>query len=189
MIRISKLVVLLVALVVFGGICRAAETTIKEFKAEIGELKKTSGEMPWLLETKKGSTSALGKLDKPVTGKATFKLKVQTAQKSRIRNGALLLKSSNKRTVNAGIQIGSKQYSVSGEVVKEIRKSDAKMNQSQVFDLTVTVNIPAKTLTMTVNGQEIGKTKLKNSFKDIAEAGFYVYRTATKFSDISIDNE
>ncbi len=188
MIKLSRLFVLVAVLVMSGAICRA-ETTIKEFKSKNGELQKTSGEIPWLLENNKGSSSALGKLDNPVTGKATFKLKIQAAKEDGGRNGFLLLKSSNNLTVKAGIYIGGKKYSVFGNVAKVIGKNDAKMDQSQVFDLTVTVDLQDKTLTMTANGQEIGETKLDDNFKDIAKVGFYVKQTATKFSDISIDNE
>ncbi len=191
MIRLSKLFVLLVALVVSVSICRAEESVIKEFKARKGELKKTSDELPWLLETEKGSAVALGKLVKPVTGKATIKLKIQTASKidGSIRNGNLMLKSSDNRIITAGIAIGSKKYGVSGQVVKSINKNDAKMNQTGVFDLSVTVDFSTEILIMAVNGEEIGITKIKDSFKDIAEVGFSIHQTATKFSDISIDNK
>ena len=190
MMKFSKLFILVAALAASISICRA-ETVIKEFKVRKGELKKDSGELQWLLEFKDGASQALGKLDVPVTGKAIFKVKIQTANKINggVRNGALLLKSSSNRIISVGISIGSKKYKVSGQVVKGISENDSKMNQTGVFELSISVDFSTKILIMTVNGEEIGATKLKDGFKDIAKVGFSVYKTSTKFSDISIDNK
>ncbi len=154
-----------------------------------GNIRKTP--FGWELKTK-GEATALRRLPEPITGKATFTLKVHTLRKREDgwQNGFLALASStkDKDLLVAGIYIGGLRVSVFDGLSTHKGQetvAGATFNRREVLPITVEVDVPKRSLRMTAAGESVTH-ELPAGMDAVRFAGYHAIQTATDFSEIEL---
>jgi hypothetical protein len=135
---------------------------------------------------------ALKKLDKPLTKRATFRLKVRTTPGSspdQPGNGFLVFGNSpdKAKLVTCGYRISGRALSITqGSARGAAQKADLKANT--VTELTVVVDLGAQKVTLTGGGQTV-EAALSPRVDSIVWFGYSVQSVTCDFSAIEIDGE
>jgi hypothetical protein len=137
-----------------------------------------------------GSGYALKKLAKPVTGKAAFKTQMKTLRTAGTRNGLICFGPTDRPAdmIKCGVYIGAGEYIIQyGDFGgQDILRTPAGFDKNKTFDVTVAVDLPSKTLVLTVDGKEMA-APLKRRWKEVNYYGCVATSTETAFSVIQVD--
>ncbi|MBE0537801.1 MAG: sulfatase-like hydrolase/transferase [Phycisphaerae bacterium] len=140
--------------------------------------------------TAQGSGFALKKTLRPLTSKAAFRCKLKTLRTDGTRNGLICFGASDRPDdlIKCGVYIGAGEYVVQygGFGGEEILRTPAKFDKDKTFDVTVAVDLHARTLVLTVDGKEISGP-LKKAWKTIDHYGYTATSTETAFSTIAVE--
>ena len=131
---------------------------------------------------------ALIKAKAPITTKAVFKLRYKTLSQGAPQNACLVFgqKPTNDHLVKCGTAIGMGAHAIffgpwanlaGGKTLK------APFDKRKTFDLTVTVDLAARTVAMVVDGHTL-TAPLPKDITQIAYFGIYAKATRTSFSKI-----
>lgn len=130
---------------------------------------------------------ALQKLDSPITGRASIRLKYRSAAKGqKTANGALVItdQPTHADSLKIGTAIGMNQHVAFIGGWDNVGKTASKRSSfqaSDTFEIEVQVDTVKGTATSVVNGQTFS-FKLPENLKTIRYVGLYSKATATKFS-------
>lgn len=135
---------------------------------------------------------ALQKLDKPITERATIRLKYRSLQKNGVtRNGALVLASTptNNGSFKIGTAIGMNQHVAFvggwGNVGNHAAKK-AAFEPEDTFEIEVSLNLSQRTGSAVINGSTLSFS-LPPELKSVQYVGFYSKATSTEFSRLSME--
>lgn len=178
--------------------------TKKATSSEPGPGKDSTGDFDLVLGTDVSSTDfgyslspaaeglAFQKLEQPITGKATIRLKYRSVQKSGVtRNAALVLAASptNTDSFKIGTAMGMNKHVAFaggwGNVGRSASKS-ASFKADDVFEMVVTLDLSKQTGTATINGSKMD-FPLPRDLDSIRYIGFYAKATSTEFSAATVE--
>ncbi len=134
---------------------------------------------------------ALKKLDKPITGRAIFTVRMKAAPPSSglLSNGYLAFGDApnDDRLVKCGARLRAKTLSIiQGPLLKGTRKgARLKADPEKLLQLTVQVDLEAGKVTFTLNKQTVATT-LKRPFKSIQWVGYAMDNAVIDFSPVTI---
>ena len=130
---------------------------------------------------------AFQKLDKPITGKATIRLKYRSAiEGQQTANGALVIadQPTNTDSFKIGTAIGMSQHVAFAGGWNNVGSTDAKkvdLKPTDTFTLEVRLDVATQTATAVINGVSL-TFKLPDNLKTIRHIGLYNKATATDFT-------
>lgn len=130
---------------------------------------------------------ALQKLDEPITGQATIRLKYRSAvEGQKTANGALVIadQPTNSDSFKIGTAIGMNQHVAFEGGWNNVGSSASKKSSfkpTDVFSLEVRLDVARQTGTADINGVAF-TFKLPDNLKTIRHIGFYNKATATEFT-------
>lgn len=130
---------------------------------------------------------ALQKLDEPITGRATIRLKYRSAiDGQKTSNGALVIadRPTNADSFKIGTAIGMNRHVAFTGGWNNVGRTAAKKSSFQptdTFDLEVSLDVVKQTATTVINGQTF-TFQLPDNLKVIRHVGMYSKATATEFT-------
>lgn len=142
----------------------------------------------------KTSTEGLAfqKLDAPISGKATIRLKIRSSDPGqKTENGALILaeKPTNADSLKVGTAIGMSQHVAFQGGWDNVGSAAAKkvnLKSSDTFELQVHINMKNHSASAELNGTKID-FKLPADLKTIRYSGLYNKATATEFTAPAVE--
>ena len=147
------------------------------------------GPMGFILTSSNANAMALRRVD-PYTEEMICEFSLQIVEDNDTLNGFLLLiDNDGGGTIVAGVYIGAGEYAIEGTGVNEpIRVPIGDFDQTQVFNISVLVNIKKGFIEMKINEREIS-TSLAPNMKQIDLVGYHANSTKTHFSEIKIEGK
>jgi arylsulfatase A-like enzyme len=135
---------------------------------------------------------ALNKTSAPIRSRATFRFQTKTLKSDGQRN-ALFAFGPDNNTVNmlkCGLYIGVQEHVVlygrfTAKSKKEIIRKEVKYDQGKTFDVEVTVDLDAQTISMSIDGETMS-APIKKDIKEINYYGCYLHGTTSAFSQIEV---
>ncbi len=149
----------------------------------------SKGGLGYLLETD-GEGFAVTELDRPVTGKVSFKVDYQSAVEATTRNAMLCFgaKPENDALFKAGTMIGMGKHGIFeggwGNIGAGASKA-ASFEEAQKFTAHVIVDLKKRTTVLEVGETRI-EEKLPESLTEIRYFGIYAKQTKSSFSKIDM---
>jgi arylsulfatase A-like enzyme len=135
-----------------------------------------------------GNGLALRRLDEPLVGKGTFRLRIQPPE-AHPSNGFLVFgnEPTDAATVKCGMLVGgSKVCLFNGAYPPSGYSGSASgLEGGTVYDVAVTVDVAARSATATINGATIEHT-LPTDMRAIRYVGYAAIRTRTRFGQIEV---
>ena len=122
---------------------------------------------------------AVKKLDKPITGSATFKTRIKavSANSSLLSNGYIAFgnKPNDAALIKCGIRLRAESLLiVQGPLLKGDSKTEKiKPPGNKTIEITVTVNLETRQITCTANNVTV-KAEIKNPLKSITHIGYAI---------------
>jgi hypothetical protein len=147
----------------------------------------TSGGLGYKLAADDGENGfALKQLAAPLTGSATFKLKIQPTAAGRLQTGFLAFGdgATEAQLVKCGIRLRTKKcYIIQGAGKTGTTSEDFVSEVGKPVAVEVTVDFAAKKVKMTLPGKTI-EAALTAPLKQITHVGYYVMSGVTEFSPV-----
>lgn len=145
------------------------------------------------LDANPGEALALVKLDQPVQGSATFRIRYRSAVGTTTKNACFCFGSStaNDQLFKAGTMIGMNRHGVfEGGWGNVGRGAGAKasFDQNQIFEATVTLDLEHGKVVLEI-GQERVEQSLPDSLESVTHVGIYAKSTSSEFTMPSRVNE
>ena len=141
--------------------------------------------------TADGQGYAVRKLPQPLTGLITLHCQLQTKRGRGTRNGLVCFGPSGKsdELLKVGVYIGASQLVILrgkfGGSEENILRQPLKFDQSKLFDVTIHLDLNAKTIRLVVDGEEL-TGELPESWQSIAYVGYNLNSTETSFSPLEV---
>ena len=148
------------------------------------------------LEGTSHSDYALRAAERPYSRKVSFKVSLQTALEEGSRNGFLVVHDATTgKSQDCGVLIGGQKY-----LMADLSSSESpnrggfaiavpNIDQSAIFHLVVEVDLEARSITMSVNGEVTAIAPLAKEIHSISHYGFQVVNTKTYFSEIVVEGD
>ncbi|NOZ22992.1 MAG: PQQ-binding-like beta-propeller repeat protein [Planctomycetes bacterium] len=142
-----------------------------------------------------GSGYVLKKLPEPVTGKATFRLKINfvvaTKPERPRRNGFFVFGSSvDSKLVLCGVYQKQKKAAIIDGTEKKADRADRRLtiDLAKTQEMVVTVDVPSGQVAMTIGGEQVVLT-LKRGLKSISYIGYCVQNAVCDFGPVEVSRE
>jgi len=181
-----------------GAASESSETIPDTEFQKIENLRITKSDIGYRLQPPRGATGfALKKLDKPLTGRVTFRLKIRTtpgaSSPDTPGNGFLVFGNSpdEARLIKCGCRLSGKSLEITqgpgpAKTGRASQKADLKANE--VTDVTVVADLTAQTVTLSARGQTV-EAPFVARLDSILWIGYCVSSVISDFSAIEIDGE
>ncbi len=137
---------------------------------------------------------ALKKTPRTFTKKAVFRAKLKTLRTDGTRNGLICFGPNDRPDdhIKCGVYIGAGEYIVQyggfGAQGDQIIRTPAAFDKNRTFDVSVAVDLAARSLIMTIDGKEVS-APFKKPWKTISYYGYMAHATETAFSTIDVDGD
>ena len=143
----------------------------------------------WRVSTGLDGGYALRPAAKPYRKKVVLKAKLRTVVNSGVRNGMLAIAKGKEAgdVLRCGVYIGAGQYVVLAAGNKQVAAEKVDFDKAKTFDVTVTADLEAKRLTLTVDG-----TTVEAPFRgwdSITHTGLAVNQSETLFTGFIVTGE
>ncbi|MBT3377647.1 MAG: sulfatase [Lentisphaerae bacterium] len=143
----------------------------------------------WKVSTGLDGGYALQPVEKPYTRKVVLKGKLKTVLSGGVRNGMFAIARGEKSgdILRCGVYIGAGQYVVLANGNNTVAAKKVGFDKAKAFDVTVTADLVAKRLTLTVDGTTL-EAPLKG-WNAITHTGLAVNQSETQFMDVTVTGE
>jgi hypothetical protein len=156
--------------------------------AKVVQAQVTKSDLGYRLRGESKKTGfALKELPTPISGKATFKVRMSLGAKGGMRNGFLVFgeKPEDASLVKCGLRMAMKKaVIVQGAVTGgKTAEKPLEISVGKVYDIEVNVDLPAQQVRMKVDGATV-TAKLAKAPASISYVGYGVIGAVTDFSDV-----
>ena len=147
--------------------------------------------MDYSLKATAAEGFALREYEKAITGRVTLKAKMSQTGKGGARNALLAFgqEADNGKLMKGGALIGQQKYALfQGPFInwQKTKTVPYEHGEGKVFDVAVAIDVPKKTVTMTIDGVEM-KSPLPDDIKEIRYIGYAVKQAHSAFSKITVE--
>ena len=144
----------------------------------------------WAIHAGEDCAYALREAEKTFRVRVTLRTKLKTLRTDGIRNGmvAFGIGPRPEDVIRCGVYIGVGQYVILENGNQHLAAQAKPFDKSKTFDVCVTVDLRAKTISMEVDGDPL-TAPLERDWDGIRTIGYGLNQTATSFTELSVTGE